>query len=93
VLGFSQGISDYGPADAQAEVRVPLQPGDATAHHGMTIHRAEPNQSTTRHRRAFAMVFKGASCQLDQEGYARYQANYEKQQTELGLQPMPTIKS
>lgn len=89
VLGFSQGISDYGPADAQAEVRVPLQPGDATAHHGMTIHRAEPNQSTTRHRRAFAMVFKGASCQLDQEGYARYQANYEKQQTELGLQPMP----
>lgn len=86
VLGFSQGITDYGPADEAQEVKIHLQPGDAVCHHGMTIHRAEPNRSANRHRRAFAMVFKGVSCRRDEEGYARYEAAVRQQHQELGLQ-------
>ncbi|MCY2963549.1 MAG: phytanoyl-CoA dioxygenase family protein [Planctomycetota bacterium] len=86
VLGFSQGISDYGPEDTAGEQRIHLQPGDATAHHGMTIHRADPNGSANRNRRAFAMVFKGVSCRRDEEGFKRYEASYREQHTELGLQ-------
>jgi len=85
VLGFSQGITDFGPDDVAREARVHLQPGDVTAHHGMTIHRADPNRSATRNRRAFAMVFKGQSCRRDEEAFARYQAAVRTQHAELGL--------
>lgn len=74
ILGFSQGIVDYTPDDFTREVAVPLQPGDLVAHHGMTIHRADANLSLTRHRRSFAMVFKGVSCQRDEAAFARYLA-------------------
>lgn len=85
VLGFSQGISDYGDRDRELEVPIHLQPGDVVAHHGDTIHRAEPNRSATRHRRAFAMVFKGVSCQRDQDAYSRYEAALAQQHQGLGL--------
>jgi phytanoyl-CoA hydroxylase len=85
VLGFSQGITDYGANDRASEVAIHLQPGDAVAHHGNTIHRAEPNRSPTRHRRAFAMVFRGTSCQRDEAAFARYQAAVKAQHTALGL--------
>ena len=84
VLGFSQGIADYADADRAAEVAVHLQPGDAVAHHGNTIHRADANHSA-RHRRGFAMVFKGASCRRDEGAFARYQAVLREQHTALGL--------
>lgn len=86
VLGFSQGIIDFGPNDRVREVQVHLQPGDAVVHHGNTIHRAEPNRSTAHHRRGFAMVFKGISCRRDAEAFARYQAALEQQHKGLGLQ-------
>ena len=85
MLGFSQGITDYGPADAAAEVPIHLRPGDAVAHHGNTIHRADPNRSATRHRRAFAMVYRGVSCARDDEAFARYEANLKAQHAALGL--------
>jgi phytanoyl-CoA hydroxylase len=85
ILGFSQGITDYGPDDSSREVPIHLQPGDVVAHHGATIHRAEPNRSATRHRRAFAMVFKGVSCRRDEESYARYLAALKEQHQQLGL--------
>jgi phytanoyl-CoA hydroxylase len=85
VLGFSQGITDYGPEDEAHEVQVHLQPGDVAVHHGNTIHRAEPNTSATRHRRAFAMVFKGVSCRRDEEAHARYLAAAKAQHQEMGL--------
>src|SRR5262245_59711846 len=62
ILGFSQGITDHGPEDECREVQIHLRPGDVAVHHGETIHRADPNRSTTRNRRAFALVFRGASC-------------------------------
>lgn len=86
VLGFSQGISDYGPEDESREVVVELRPGDLVAHHGMTIHRADPNRSPTRHRRAFAMVFRGTSCGLDEAAQSRYQQSLTAQHHSLGLQ-------
>jgi phytanoyl-CoA hydroxylase len=85
VLGFSQGITDYGPDDERAERKIHLQPGDVVAHHGMTIHRAEPNRSATRNRRAFAMVYKGASCRRDEDAFARYQQAMKQQHEQLGV--------
>jgi phytanoyl-CoA hydroxylase len=85
VLGFSQGITDYSADDFLNEVAVPLEPGDAVAHHGMTIHRADANCSSARPRRSFAMVFKGLSCQRDEAAYARYLASARAQHQEMGL--------
>lgn len=85
VLGFSQGITDYNDADRANEVPILLQPGDAVAHHGNTIHRADANRSPTRNRRAFAMVFKGKSSRRDEAAFARYLAAVKQQHQELGL--------
>ncbi|MFN0054252.1 MAG: phytanoyl-CoA dioxygenase family protein [Planctomycetales bacterium] len=85
VLGFSQGILDWGPADEEREVKIHLQPGDVVAHHGMTIHRAEPNRTTDRNRRAFAMVYKGVSCRRDEAGFARYMEQVKQQHQKMGL--------
>ena len=86
VLGFSQGIRDYGAADIARERLVELQPGDAVAHHGNAIHRAEPNQSQASQRRAFAIVFQAQSCQRDEEAYDRYMQNVQQQHASLGLE-------
>jgi phytanoyl-CoA hydroxylase len=83
VLGFSQGISDYNDEDRRREVTVLLEPGDALAHHGNMIHRAEPNRTTDRQRRAFAMAWRGASCRRDEAAYARYRAAFEKQHQQV----------
>jgi len=85
IVGFSQGITDFGPADEAEEVAVHLEPGDAVAHWGNTIHRAQPNRTTDRHRRAFAMVLRGVSCRLDEAGFARYKAALQAQHAALGL--------
>lgn len=85
VLGFSQGITDYSPLDTAREVKVCLRPGDAAIHHGDMIHRADPNRSADRNRRAFAMVIEGVSCRRDEEAYARYLAALEEQHQALGV--------
>jgi phytanoyl-CoA hydroxylase len=84
IVGFSQGITDWGPEDQAKEVPIILGPGDVAVHHGNTIHRAEVNRSD-RPRIAYAMVFKGVSCRRDEDGYARYMVNVKKQHQELGL--------
>lgn len=85
ILGFSQGITDYSAEDFTHERPIMLEPGDAVAHYGMTIHRADANHSTTRHRRSFAMVFKGASCRRDDGAYERYLASARQQHQAFGL--------
>lgn len=85
ILGFSQGINDFTTDDFNREVAAVLQPGDVTVHHGMTIHRADASLSQTRHRRSFAMVFTGASCQRDEEAFARYSESAREQQRDMGL--------
>jgi len=83
VLGFSQSITDYGPDDASQEVAIHLRPGDVAVHHGNLIHLAGANRSATRHRRAFAFVFKGASCRRDQQAFERYRAAAKAHQESL----------
>lgn len=85
ILGFSQGIADYAPEDFTRERAMLLDPGDAVVHYGMTIHRADANLSASRHRRSFAIVFRGASCRRDESAYERYLASAREQHWELGL--------
>jgi phytanoyl-CoA hydroxylase len=69
--------------DFTCERAILLAPGDAVAHHGMTIHRADANDSSTRHRRSFALVFKGVSANRDQDTYQRYLTSAREQQQEV----------
>ncbi|REJ83263.1 MAG: phytanoyl-CoA dioxygenase family protein [Planctomycetota bacterium] len=85
VLGFSQGILDYGPDDEAREVPICLEPGDVAVHHGNMIHRADPNRTADRSRRSFAMVFRGESVRRDEEAYARYMDGLRQQHQEMGL--------
>ena len=85
ILGFSQGVADYGPEDLERERAVFLEPGDLVAHHGETVHRAEPNRTTDRHRRAFAIVFRGMSCRRDEPAFDRYESAMREQHRQMGL--------
>lgn len=71
VLGFSQGITDYGAPDHAAERPIPAQPGDMLAHHAMTIHRADAN-ATARTRKALGFIFYGESAVEDRAGHEAY---------------------
>ncbi len=84
-LGFSQGIVDYGEADRAVETPVPAQPGDVLIHHGNTIHRADANRSTARHRRSFGMVFQGVSCDRDEVAFLRYLESSKSQREGFGM--------
>ncbi len=73
-LGFSQTITDYGtPHDLANEMAVPARVGDVLVHHGMTIHRADGNQSRTRSRRVLGLVYFGESAREDVEAKEAYQ--------------------
>jgi len=85
VIGFSQGITDYGPADESRAVPVHLAPNDLVVHHGNTIHRADPNRSPTRHRRAFAVVVHGASARVDKAAEAELRKLVQAQHRSKGL--------
>jgi len=87
VLGLSQGISDYGPDDKSREAMIQLQPGDLAVHHGETIHRADPNCSAIRSRRALVMVFHGEICRLDEEAHKRHTAVVRRQHESMDLEP------
>lgn len=71
IIGFSQGITDYGDADLEAEVPIIASPGDMFAHHCMTIHRADGNPSE-RARAALGLVYDAASSTYDEEKAQAY---------------------
>lgn len=85
VIGFSQGITDYGPEDELAEVLIQLEPGDLVCHHCELIHRADANRSQTSPRRAFALVVEGASCQRNEEAHQVYRDSAAAQHANAGL--------
>ena len=85
VTGFSLGVSDYGPADEALEVPIRMAPNDLAIHHGDLIHRADPNRSPTRNRRAFALVMRGASARVDEAAMAEYMASMRAQQRSQGM--------
>jgi len=90
-VGFSQGITDFGPPDRANEVTLVAEPGDLICHHGEMVHRADANRSATRSRRAFAMVAKGASCRRDEGAYRRYLASSVAQRQAAGLETGPIV--
>lgn len=83
-LGFSQGISDYSEEDAIQEVARPAKPGDLLAHHALTIHRADGNQSPTRNRRALGFIFYGKSAQEDMTAHTVYQEELAREMAATG---------
>jgi phytanoyl-CoA hydroxylase len=73
-LGFSQGLVDYPTeSDLSEEVAVCAQPGDLLAHHALTIHRADGNQSQNRPRRALGFVYFSERAREDNAAQAAYQ--------------------
>jgi phytanoyl-CoA hydroxylase len=78
VVGFSQGIVDYGEMDRQAEVPIHAEPGDLLVHHALTIHRADDNRSD-RHRRSLGFIFYSAHAQQDKKRLAAYQNHLYEQ--------------
>lgn len=73
ILGFSQGIPDYGPADVASEVAVSAQPGDVLVHHCLTVHSAHANKSPDRHRRSLGMIYYAARAKADAVRLRAYQ--------------------
>lgn len=74
-LGFSQGISDFpNELDLENELAFPAQPGDLLAHHALTIHRADANQSSIRSRRSLGFIYYSAQAKQDSLAWERYQS-------------------
>ncbi|MDA8746825.1 phytanoyl-CoA dioxygenase family protein [Litoreibacter sp.] len=74
VLGFSQGITDFGTAKDEAdEVAFPGSAGTFLMHHAKTIHRAGANQSKTRSRRALGFIYYAKRAKLDVVAKEAYQ--------------------
>ena len=71
VLGFSQGITDYGDDDFAAEVPIVVEPGDLIAHHCLTIHRADPNPGD-RHRAALGFHYHAQRAVEDSQRREEY---------------------
>jgi ectoine hydroxylase-related dioxygenase (phytanoyl-CoA dioxygenase family) len=72
-LGFSQGITDFGPEDDLAnEVYFPAQAGDLLVHHALTIHRADGNNSKDRTRKAMGFIYYAARAKENISAHAKY---------------------
>lgn len=78
VLGFSQGITDFGDADRAMETPIRANPGDLLVHHSLTIHRAEGNPSN-RHRRSLGFVYYAARARQDAKSLSEYQQKLYKE--------------
>ena len=74
VLGFSQGITDFGgEEDLRDEVAVEAEPGDLLVHDALTIHRADGNTSPDCGRQALGWIcYSDRACVSD--SHAEYQA-------------------
>ena len=69
-----------------------MEPGDLVAHHGQLIHRADPNRSENRQRRAYATVYRAARCEKDAETLALYQSQLKSQHERVNRDP-PVVPS
>ena len=83
VLGFSQGMTDFGTTDDQANtVAFPGQAGTFLMHHARTIHWAGANRSKTRSRRALGFIYYAKRAKVDQQKRDAYQRNLDAQLAE-----------
>lgn len=83
VLGFSQGINDYGLSDEAIEVAFDAKPGDLLVHHSLTIHRAGANQSE-RTRKALGFNYYSAAAREDVNRKLEYQEKLAADLTQEG---------
>lgn len=84
-LGFSQGIVEYPSCqDLEDEIACPAMPGDLLAHHAMTIHRADANQSPLRHRRALGFIYYSERAKEDTVTHQAYQRNLSAEMKKRG---------
>lgn len=80
ILGFSQGITDFGSdSDIKNSVGFPGPAGTFLMHDARTIHYADANQSTDRSRRALGFIYYAESAQEDIEAKYAYQKKLDKQ--------------
>lgn len=78
ILGFSQGITDFGTEHDKANtVACPGDAGTVLMHNARTIHWAGANRSQTRSRRALGFVYFGKSAKVDEGAKAAYKAKLE----------------
>ncbi len=73
VLGFSQGIVDFGTEEDLAnEVYYILEPGDLLVHHALTIHRADKNSSKYRSRKALGFIYYAEKAREDKVAHKAF---------------------
>ena len=78
-IGFSQEIVDFGtPSDLENEEFIATNPGDVLVHHALTIHRAAPNTSINRSRKALGLIYFGESAKEDLVAKKAYIASLNK---------------
>ncbi|MCG8306641.1 MAG: phytanoyl-CoA dioxygenase family protein [Cytophagales bacterium] len=74
VLGFSQAMLDFPQeSDLQHEVYFRVKPGDLLAHHSLTIHWADGNQSENRTRKSLGFIYYGENAKVDEAAHKFYQ--------------------
>ncbi len=79
VLGFSQGIVDFGTEDDEANtVSFPGPAGTFLMHDAKTVHWAGANTSNTRSRRALGFIYYAESAKLDVAARDAYQRNLDR---------------
>ena len=79
VLGFSQGMTDFGTmADQQGTVAFPGKAGTFLMHDARTIHWAGANTSPTRSRRALGFIYYAKSAKRDHAAAEAYQAKLDE---------------
>lgn len=70
---FSKALSKPPDPALYPEVPALLQPGDASIHHFLTVHRSGPN-NTDSHRRGFVLDYRGRSTEVNQETSRSHEA-------------------
>ena len=63
---FTKALSEPPDPALYPEVPALLQPGDASIHHFLTVHRSGPN-NTNSHRRGFVLDYRARSTEVNQE--------------------------
>lgn len=93
IYGFSQRITDYAMEgnDREREMVMVAGPGDLIIHNSLLIHRAPPNTTTDRSRRAVGSIFYGASAVVDEEKYQARQKQIQERAAALEGQTQASV--
>lgn len=84
VLGFSQGITDFGlEDDISNEVFFSAKSGDLLVHHSLTIHKADGNISKNRSRKALGFIYYSQKAKHDEISHKAYQTKLAEELSKL----------